>query len=113
MQRMARWVCKKCLGRMYLCQVCDVLLALLAELSPLGKALLSRVCSLPCCGSNLQLASHFAAGPFPNSLQQVMATRNNTAVTQTCVPYRLGNGVLNNQMSGYLASYKNPSPFYM
>ena len=41
-------------GQSYLCQVCNMLLALLTELGPLGKTLLSHVCSLPCCCSNLQ-----------------------------------------------------------
>ena len=31
-----------------------MLLALLTKLSPLGKSLLSHVCSLSCCCSNLQ-----------------------------------------------------------
>ena len=52
-----------CLGPIDLCQVCNMLLALLTELIPLGKTLLSHVCSLPCCCSNLHPGAQ--ACPIP------------------------------------------------
>lgn len=62
------WVSERWVGVTHLCQVCDMLLALLTQLSPLGKSLLSQVCSLSCCCSNLQSgasASYSAAKLLP------------------------------------------------